>query len=302
MYKYFEIHSGKITSWKSKRLSNKKISFSHRLTNIQPPILAYDNATIKVKFNGDFLKQDRVTYNHGPIVNIYVVYRLTPTTKDSSVTLQNYLFGAVELTKTADIDKYKYSEYGIGFDSRGSVSLPSRGYGRNVIIFGADLSSSSHANNKTRSILVLGKDFIQGIGGTTSYAEKMYSTNVTADNKTFCLSLHYNGDNSYLFANGKEIINFKAKDSEIVPYPLCLGSISKDFTVPYILKTGLNGYIYDFSVDYWAIANDKILHIHNYLMKKTILYIMFGFIKKNICCNKGIFSIKCKFFRMCFNE
>ena len=63
--------------------------------------------------------------------------------------------------------------------------------------------------------------------------------------------------------------NFKGKDSEIVPYPLCLGNISKDFTIPYRLETGLFGYAYDFSVDYWAIANDKILDIHKYLMEKN---------------------------------
>ena len=96
------------------------------------------------------------------------------------------------------------------------------------------MSSSTHANNKTRSILVLGKDFIQGIDGATIYAEKMYSTNFTVENKTFCLYLHYNGDNSYLFVNGKEIINLKAKDSKIVPYPLCLGNISKDFDQGYM--------------------------------------------------------------------
>ena len=94
-----------------------------------------------------------------------------------------------------------------------------------VIIFGGDLSSSTHANNKTRSILVIGKDFIQGIDGTIIYTEKMYSTNFTIDNKIFCLSLHYNGDNSYLFVNSKEIIKFKAKDSKIVPYPLRVGNI-----------------------------------------------------------------------------
>ena len=65
----------------------------------------------------------------------------------------------------------------------------------------------------------------------------MCSTNFTVDNKTFCLSLHYNGDNSYLFINGKEIINSKAKDSEIVPYPLCLVNISKDFLSPEKHKT-----------------------------------------------------------------
>ena len=97
----------------------------------------------------------------------------------------------------------------------------------------------------------------------------MYSTNFTVADKKFCLRFNYNGDNSYLFANGKEIINFKAKDFEIVPYPLCLGNISKDFDLSYMEKTGLTGYIYDFSIDYWAIANDKILDIHKYLMKKN---------------------------------
>ena len=97
----------------------------------------------------------------------------------------------------------------------------------------------------------------------------MYSTNFTINNKTFGLSLRYNGVNSYLFINGTEIIHFKAKDSEIVLYPLCLGNISKDFNLGYMEKTGLAGYIYDFSVDYWAIANDKILDIHKYLIKKN---------------------------------
>ena len=135
---------------------------------------------------------------------------------------------------------------------------------QNVIIFGADLSSSTHANNKTRSILVFGKDFIQLIDNTIIYAEKMYSTNVTVAYKKFCLSLHYNGDSSYLFVNVKEIINFKPKDSEIVPYPLCLGNISKYYDPSNAAKTVLTGYVYDFSVDYWAIAKDKILGIHNY--------------------------------------
>ena len=75
-------------------------------------------------------------------------------------------------------------------------------------------------------ILVLGKDFIQGINGTTIYAQKLYSINFTEKNKKFCLSLHYNGANSYLFVNGMEIHKFKAKDTEIVA---SLGNISKDF-------------------------------------------------------------------------
>ena len=82
------------------------------------------------------------------------------------------------------------------------------------------------------------------------------------------MSLHYNGNNSDLFVNGKEIIKFKAKDSEIVAYPLCLGNISKDFSID-MLKTGLNGFVYDFSVDYDIIKVDSILDIHKYLVEKN---------------------------------
>ena len=82
--------------------------------------------------------------------------------------------------------------------------------------------------------------------------------------------LHYNGANSYLFLNGTEIHKFKAKDSKIVETPLCLGKISKDWLTDYMKKkTGFNGYVYDFSVDYDATDNDDIKDIHNYLMKKS---------------------------------
>ena len=83
------------------------------------------------------------------------------------------------------------------------------------------------------------------------------------------MSLHYNGANSYLFVNGTEITKFKAKDSEIVPYSLCLGNISKDWTDDNMKKTGYNGYIYDFSTNYNAIATSDILDIHKYLMTKN---------------------------------
>ena len=81
--------------------------------------------------------------------------------------------------------------------------------------------------------------------------------------------MHYNGANCYLFVNGTEIIKFKAKDSEIVATPFWLGNISKDWSVDNVKKTGLNGHVYDFSVDYDAIAFDNMLDIRNYLMKKN---------------------------------
>ena len=125
------------------------------------------------------------------------------------------MLGAVSLNKHVDIDQYQYSGYGIGFDRKGEISF-GNGSGRNIIMFGTGMSSSVHANNKTKNILVLGKDFIQGLDNTTIYAEKLYSVNFTENNNKFCLSLHYNGANSYLFVNGTEIYKFKAKDSEIV--------------------------------------------------------------------------------------
>ena len=89
------------------------------------------------------------------------------------------------------------------------------------------MSFSAHIDNKKKDILVLGTGPTQGLEHTLT-AEKMYSINFTVTNIKFCLSLHYNGANSYLFVNGTEIYIFKAKDSEIIPNPLCLGNISKD--------------------------------------------------------------------------
>ena len=138
------------------------------------------------------------------------------------------MFGAVSITKNADIDNNKYSGYGIGFDRTGIYLLPDGSFGRNVVIFGVDMNSSVHVDNKGKDILILGKSPTQGLGEHSLTAEKMYSINFTVTKKKFCLSLHYNGANSYLFVNGVEIIKVKAKDSKIVTNPLCLGNISKD--------------------------------------------------------------------------
>ena len=131
------------------------------------------------------------------------------------------------------------------------------------------MGSSPHIENKKKDILILGKDPIQRLGEHSLTVEKMSSINFTKENTKFYLSLHYNGANSYLFVNRKEIIKFKAKDSEIVPTPLCLGNITKEFSEDNRKKTGLNGYVYDFSVDYDPIAVAVILDVHKYLMKKN---------------------------------
>ena len=96
----------------------------------------------------------------------------------------------------------------------------------------------------------------------------MYSNNFTKKNTKFCLDLHYNGVDSYFFVNGTEIIKIKAKVSEFVPTTLCPGNITEAFSEDITKKKGLNGYIYDFSVDYDYISTSNILGIHKYLMKK----------------------------------
>ena len=130
------------------------------------------------------------------------------------------------MTKNLNIDKYGYSSYEIGFDARPSLSFSNGGFGQNVTIFGVYMSSSGNIDDKKKHTLVLGKGQTQGLEHTLT-AEKMYSINF-AITKNFLLSLHYCGENSCLFVNGIEIHKFKAKDSEIVVTPVCLGDISKD--------------------------------------------------------------------------
>ena len=97
------------------------------------------------------------------------------------------MFDAIKITNTtnSDINKWQYSGYGIGFNSKGQFTHLDGGDGKNVIIIGADLSNSLHANNKTKHFLVLGQEFIQKINDTAIYAEKMFSPNFTVDNKFF---------------------------------------------------------------------------------------------------------------------
>ena len=157
-------------------------------------------------------------------------------------------------------------EYGIGFDRRSSFSFPCGGFGQSIIVLEVDMNSSIHIDNNGKYILVLGKGPTQGLGEHSLTAEKMYSITFTLTKKKFCLSLHYNGANSYLFVNGTEIHKFKAKDSKIVASPLCLGNISKDWSIDNMKRTGFTGYVYDFSVSYNDIEVNNIKDIHKYLM------------------------------------
>ena len=137
------------------------------------------------------------------------------------------------------------------------------------------MSYSVHADNKGKDNLIIGKGPTQGLGEHSLTTEKMQSVNFTDHREKYCLTLHYNGANSQLFVNVTELLNlkqkilrFKKEDSKEAT-PLCLGNISKNWSTDNLEDTGLNGYVYDFSVDYDAIAVDDILDIHKYLMKKN---------------------------------
>ena len=150
--------------------------------------------------------------------------------------MQNALFGAIKITKNANTSKYKYKGYGICFDEseefthvRKQGNFNHTTSAGNVIIFGADMSFSKHANNKANNIHVMDKDYIQKINDTTDPGHKLL------------LSLHYNGENSYLFVKGKEELKFKAKTNQITKENLCLGNLSSDWTKDQSTKTLLYG-------------------------------------------------------------
>ena len=141
----------------------------------------------------------QITFSHWKIMNIYIVYELSKSINiNDYLTLGNCLFGAVTLIKNVDIDEYKYYGYGIGFGRHGSFSFPGTGLGKNVILFGVDMSWSTKTDNRKKDILILCKGPTQGLEHTMS-AKNLYLINFAEHSKTFCLSLHYNGANSYLF-------------------------------------------------------------------------------------------------------
>ena len=138
-----------ISSWQPKGLSNKIIKPPTSDNSLNPRI-SYYGTKARLEFRGSCLKQDKSTFNHGKIVNIYIVYELDKTYVKTNPMLVNCLFGAD--IDSADIDMNKYSRYGIWFDRSSVYLLFDGSFGRNVVIFGVDMSSSVHVDNK-------GKDF-----------------------------------------------------------------------------------------------------------------------------------------------
>ena len=182
--------------------------------------------------------------------------------------IKNCLFGATNIVKNSDKDRWVYGGYGIAFDEGDWWSFDN-GTARNVILFGVDNSSSSHVDNLKNNFLILSLGQTFGINGSFGSPQKQFSINFNKANTIFCSSLRYNTDNSYLFVNGKEIIKFKADDKNVnVLTRFCLGSICDGFSATESREVPLNGNLYNLSVDYNFSDKSDILNIYKNLMSK----------------------------------
>ena len=183
----------------------------------------------------------------------------------------------MQITKNAtDNSKNNYKGYGIYFDERSqfshAITEDGRAHttnGRNVLIFGVDMSFSAQATNRANYIYLMGDELTLGINDTTLCVEKNYWSNFTNPGKKFIISLHYNGDESYFFVNGRQELKFKAKTDQLVKEKLCIGNLSDQWTASESEKTGLYGNIYDFVVDYKQILGVKTFYdMDRYLIIK----------------------------------
>ena len=278
----FGVTSDDISEWKSTGINNYSsdsnmkavVDSGGHLPNIK------NDGRIYVHLIGNHCQQNKVIIpNNNNAINIYCVYQLDSiaSSRDTSFTIQNALFGAMQITKNAtDSDKNNYKEYGIYFDERSQFghTITENGVtytsnGRNVLIFGADMSFSAHATNKANHIYLMGDGLTQGINDSTIYAEKKYFKNFTEPNVKFVLSLHYNSNDSYLFVNDRQELKFKAKIDQLVKEQLCIGNLSDQWATTESEKTGLCGNIYDFVVDYEEILLLKTIYdMHRYLIIK----------------------------------
>ena len=199
----FIFDNKKILKWKSSGIFNYSDYYSMKgieNTTKEMPILKNDER-MYVYLSGNHFQQNNVltSNNHDVInnnvINIYIVYKLDPiaSSRDTTFTIQNALFGAMQIAKNADNSKYNYKGYGICFDERNVFghTITEGGFthttdARNVLIFGADMSFSVHATNRANNIYVMGTGITQGIHDTTLYAEKNFYRNLTDFGKNLC--------------------------------------------------------------------------------------------------------------------
>ena len=277
----FGFAANRISAWKSAGIFNYVANSNMNAvgdTSGNKPDLKIDGR-MRVYLSGNYFKQDRARIpNNNNAINIYIVYKLDliASSSDTTFTIQNALFGAMQITKNADTSKHDYKGYGICFDERSEFGhrITEGGFAhttdaRNVLIFGADMSFSVHKTNRANHIYVMGTGLTQGSYDTTLYAEKNFYRNFTDPGKIFMLSLHYNGDDSHLFVNGRQELKFKCKTDQLVIKKLCIRNLSDEWTTSESEKTGLYGNIYDFVVDYERIVGVKAIYdMHRYLMTK----------------------------------
>ena len=204
----FIFNNKKISKWESTGVFNRSDYYS---MNGNTPILKNDER-MYVYLKGSHFQQNNIFTSNNDhvintnIINIYCVYKLDPiaSSRDKSFTIQNALFGAMQITKNATGNsKNNYKGYGICFDERSEFghTITEVGFAhttdaRNVLIFGAGMSFSVHATNRANHVYLMGTGLTQGINDTTIYAEKNFYRNFTDFGKKFVLSLHYNGDKS----------------------------------------------------------------------------------------------------------
>ena len=165
--KYFS-DSTQINSWKSNGMSEENIENTTKSDSSFAPIFAHDHVLPHIDFNRHCLINNSISFLK-KVINLYISYILNPwlSNLNKNFTLNNCLFGSVKVTKNADLDKYKYSCYGIGFD----FSFTNGSLGKKVISFRADMSSSVHIDNKNKDIFILGEGPTQGLDDTTLTAE-----------------------------------------------------------------------------------------------------------------------------------
>ena len=222
----FNFNTSKISTWKStgifNHFSNSKYFTSANMDAVEDasrnlPDLKNDGR-MHVYLSGNHFQQNIANIpNNNNTINIYCVYKLDPiaSSRDTTFTIQNALFGAIQITKNAGTSKYDYKGYDLCFDERSEFGHTTTEGGfahttdaRNVLIFGADMSFSVHKTNRANHISVMGTGLTQGIHNTTLYAEKNFYRNFTDPGKKSMLSLNYNGDDSYLFVNGRQELKF----------------------------------------------------------------------------------------------
>ena len=201
-----------------------------------------NSGRMHVYLSGNHFQQNKVIIpNNNNAINIYCVYKLDPiaSSRDTTFTIQNALFGAMQITENTTYNsKNNYKRYGICFDERSEFghTITEGGFvhttdARNVLIFGADMSFSVHRTNRANHIYLMGTGLTQGINNTTIYAEKNFYRNFTDPGKKFMLSLHYNGDDSYLFVNGRQELTFKWKTDQLVKEKLYIGTLIDQCTI-----------------------------------------------------------------------